>query len=72
VRAELREDGVPGFQKNDYLDEDEFWGQVSQAEERARTAVARIREGDVRHDPKAGFPCPTWCSLWTMCRVKRS
>jgi hypothetical protein len=72
LRSELREDGVPGFQKNDYLDEDAFWGQVSQAEERARTAVARIREGDVKHDPKGGFPCPTWCSLWTMCRVKRS
>ena len=72
LRAELREDGVPGFQKNDYLAEDDFWGQVEQAQERARTAVARIREGDVRHDPKGGFPCPTWCSLWTMCRVKRS
>jgi ATP-dependent helicase/DNAse subunit B len=72
LRSELREDGVPGFQKNDYLDEDAFWGQVSQAEERARTAVARIRAGDVKHDPKGGFPCPTWCSLWTMCRVKRS
>ena len=72
VRAELREDGVPGFQKNDYLEEDAFWGQVEAAQERARTAVARIREGDVKHDPKGGFPCPTWCSLWTMCRVKRS
>jgi ATP-dependent helicase/DNAse subunit B len=72
LRAELREDGVPGFQKNDYLAEDDFWRQVEQAQERARTAVARIREGDVRHDPKGGFPCPTWCSLWTMCRVKRS
>jgi ATP-dependent helicase/DNAse subunit B len=72
LRADLREDGVPGFQKNDYLDEDAFWGQVEQAQERARTAVARIREGDVRHDPKGGFPCPAWCSLWTMCRVKRS
>jgi len=72
LRADLREDGAPGFQKNDYLGEDAFWGQVEQAQERARTAVARIREGDVRHDPKGGFPCPTWCSLWTMCRVKRS
>jgi ATP-dependent helicase/DNAse subunit B len=72
LRAELREDGVPGFQKNDYLAEDDFWRQVEQAQDRARTAVARIREGDVRHDPKGGFPCPTWCSLWTMCRVRRS
>ncbi len=72
LRSDLREDGVPGFQKNDYLDEDSFWAQVEQAQERARTAVSRIREGDVKHDPKGGFPCPSWCSLWTMCRVKRS
>jgi ATP-dependent helicase/nuclease subunit B len=72
LRSDLREDGVPGFQKNDYLEEDAFWAQVEQAQERARTAVSRIREGDVRHDPKGGFPCPSWCSLWTMCRVKRS
>ena len=58
LRAELREDGVPGFQKNDYLDEDAFWGQVDQAQERARTRSARIREGDVKHDPKGGFPVP--------------
>ena len=30
----------------------------------------RIRAGDVKHDPKGGT-CPTWCDLWTMCRVER-
>ena len=34
--------------------------------------VERIRSGEVRHDPKGGFPCPTWCDLWSMCRVARS
>ena len=41
----------PGFQKNDYLDEDAFWGQVSQAEERARTAwraIARATSSTTR------------------------
>jgi len=34
--------------------------------------LGRIRSGDVRHDPKGGFPCPHWCDLWSMCRVSRS
>jgi ATP-dependent helicase/nuclease subunit B len=72
LRAEAREDGVPGYQRNDYVDEEAFWGQIERAQEHARGVVERIRAGDVRHDPKGGFPCPTWCDLWSMCRVKRS
>ncbi|HJQ73592.1 MAG TPA: PD-(D/E)XK nuclease family protein, partial [Gaiellaceae bacterium] len=72
LRVEAQEDGVPGYMRNDYVDEDAFWGQIERAQEQARGAVARIREGDVRHDPKGGFPCPTWCDLWPMCRVRRS
>jgi len=71
LRAEAREDGVPGFVKNDYLDEDEFWGQVDRSRELAVGLVERIRDGDVRHDPRGGS-CPTWCDLWPMCRVKRA
>jgi ATP-dependent helicase/DNAse subunit B len=71
LRAEAKEDGVPGFSRNDYLDEDAFWGQVERAEELARGFVGRIRGGDVRHDPKGG-DCPPWCELWRMCRVKRA
>jgi ATP-dependent helicase/DNAse subunit B len=70
LRADAREDGVPGFSRNDYLDEEAFWGQVERAEELARGFVERIRSGDVRHDPKGG-DCPPWCELWRMCRVKR-
>src|SRR3954447_19205309 len=51
LRAEAREDGVPGFMERDYLDEEAFWGQVERAKERARGSVARIRAGDVGHDP---------------------
>ena len=72
LRAEAREDGVPGYSRNDYVDEEAFWGQIERAQEHARGVVERIRAGDVRHDPKGGFPCPTWCDLWSMCRVKRS
>ena len=43
LRASAREDGVPGFQKNDYRDEDEFWAQIDRATEHARGFVERIR-----------------------------
>jgi ATP-dependent helicase/DNAse subunit B len=62
---------LAGFAKNDYLDEDAFWGQVERARETARTLAGRIRAGDVRHDPK-GDGCPAWCDLWPMCRVERA
>jgi ATP-dependent helicase/DNAse subunit B len=72
LRADSRDDGVPGYPRNDYVDDEAFWGQIERAQEHARAMVERIRAGDVRHDPKGGFPCPTWCDLWPMCRVKRS
>jgi ATP-dependent helicase/DNAse subunit B len=71
LRAEARDDGLPGFQRNDYVDEEAFWGQIERAQEHARAMVGRIRDGDVRHDPKRGS-CPQWCELWPMCRVRRS
>jgi ATP-dependent helicase/DNAse subunit B len=61
---------LPGFQRNDYLEEDEFWSLVESSRERARGYAQRIRAGDVHHDPKGGA-CPSWCDLWTMCRVER-
>jgi ATP-dependent helicase/DNAse subunit B len=72
LRAEARDDGVPGYPRNDYLDEEAFWGQVDRAKGHAQAVVERIRSGDVRHDPKGGFPCPSWCDRWPMCRVKRT
>ncbi|HET8652353.1 MAG TPA: PD-(D/E)XK nuclease family protein [Gaiellaceae bacterium] len=71
LRAEAKEDALPGFAKADYLDEDAFWAQVEGALETARRFAGRIRAGDVLHDPKGG-ECPAWCDLWTMCRVKRA
>ena len=70
LRESARED-LPGFAKDDYLDEDSFWSQVESARERAAENAGRIRVGDVRHDPK-GDGCPAWCDLWPMCRVKRA
>jgi ATP-dependent helicase/nuclease subunit B len=72
LRAEERDDGLPGYSRNDYVEEDAFWGQIERAQEHARSMVERIRAGDVRHDPKNGFPCPSWCDLWPMCRVRRT
>jgi ATP-dependent helicase/DNAse subunit B len=70
LRAEAREDGVPGFTKQDYLDEEAFWSQVERSRDLAVGVVERMRGGDIRHDPKGGA-CPTWCELWPMCRVRR-
>jgi ATP-dependent helicase/DNAse subunit B len=63
-------DDLPGYQRNDYLEESEFWALVDSSRERARGYAQRIRAGDVRHDPK-GDGCPSWCDLWTMCRIER-
>jgi ATP-dependent helicase/nuclease subunit B len=71
LREEAREDGLQGFMQNDYVDEEQFWGGIERAKEHAQGVVARIREGDVRHDPRGGT-CPTWCELWPACRVRRS
>ncbi len=73
-RGMLREeatDDLPGYVKNDFLEEDVFWGQVEVARTRAHDAAMRIRSGDVRHDPKGG-ECPSWCDLWTICRKERA
>jgi ATP-dependent helicase/nuclease subunit B len=71
LRAEARDDALPGFVGNDYLDDDAFWGQVEGAKDTALELAGRIRTGDVRHDPKGG-ECPAWCDLWRMCRVRRA
>ncbi len=64
------ESDLPGFQRNDYLEETEFWSLVDTARDRALGYAQRIRAGDVHHDPKGG-ECPSWCDLWTMCRIER-
>jgi ATP-dependent helicase/DNAse subunit B len=61
---------LPGYVKNDYLEEDDFWGVIESARATATTFAQRIREGDVRHDPRDG-DCPTWCDAWTICRIQR-
>ena len=72
LRAEAKDDVLPGFAKNDYLEEDAFWAQVEGARDLARGLAQRIREGDVRHDPKGTDGCPAWCDLWRMCRIRRA
>ncbi len=70
LRESARED-LPGFAKDDYLPEDDFWALTETARERASEYAQRIRAGDVRHDPK-GDGCPAWCDLWPICRVSRT
>ena len=73
-RGLLRQDAaddLPGYRRNDYLPDDEFWALVETARERAAGFADRIRKGDVRHDPKGG-DCPTWCDVWPICRVERA
>jgi len=70
LRESARED-LPGFARDDYLDEDAFWNQVEAARDRAADNARRIQGGDVRHDPK-GDGCPAWCDLWPICRVSRA
>src|SRR3954452_2129583 len=71
IRTQARAEAVPGLKRPDYLAEEDFWQQVEDAQTRARQAVDRIQDGDVRTDPRTG-ECPRWCSLWTMCRVRHS
>ncbi|MBA2333053.1 MAG: PD-(D/E)XK nuclease family protein [Actinobacteria bacterium] len=71
LRAEAKDDGIPGFATNDYLGEEAFWGRVEGARELALGLAQRIQAGDVVHDPKGG-ECPAWCDLWRMCRIRRA
>ena len=72
LRAEAKDDALPGFVANDYLDEEAFWAQVEGARDLARGFAQRIRTGDVLHDPKGTDGCPAWCDLWRMCRIRRA
>ena len=63
-------EAIPGFSARDYLEPDEFADAIDTARSTAVGLVERIREGDVRHDPKGG-DCPHWCDLWRMCRKER-
>jgi ATP-dependent helicase/DNAse subunit B len=65
------EEDLPGYMRNDYLDDEEFWQLVDTSRDRALGYARRIRAGDIRHDPKGGN-CPAWCDLWSMCRVERA
>ena len=70
LRADARGDGLPDLAPNDYVDEDTFWARIEGSRQKARELAVRIREGDVRHDPR-GDECPSWCDLWTVCRIRR-
>ena len=70
LREDAREDGLPGLADKDYVDDETFWSRVEAARAKAREFAVRIQEGDIRHDPR-GDECPSWCDLWTVCRIRR-
>jgi ATP-dependent helicase/DNAse subunit B len=70
LRASAKEE-LPGYTRTDYLDDEEFWARLETARADARTLAQRVRQGDVRHDPRGGS-CPSWCDLWRVCRVARA
>jgi ATP-dependent helicase/DNAse subunit B len=70
LRASAKDDGVPGYSRNDYVPDEDFWAKVSAAQEVARGIAGRIRAGDILHDPREGT-CPSWCQLAPMCRIRR-
>ena len=47
LRSSAKEE-LPGYARNDYLDDDEFWARLETARDDARALAQRIREGDVR------------------------
>jgi ATP-dependent helicase/DNAse subunit B len=67
LAGEVEADGIA---PKDMLDAGDFWAQVQRAAEVAEAAVAGMRAGRVRHDPRTG-ECPGWCTLHTICRVPR-
>jgi RecB family exonuclease len=69
LRAAAKQE-LPGYTRTDYLDDDEFWQRLESARTVAAELAERVRDGDVRHDPRGGS-CPSWCDLWSMCRVRR-
>jgi len=64
------EDAVPGYARDDYLDAEQFAGEIEYARSTAVDLAGRIRAGDIRHDPRGG-DCPSWCDLWRICRKER-
>ena len=47
----------PASPRNDYLDEEAFWGQIERAQEHARAVVERIRDGRRPARPEGRLPC---------------
>ena len=71
LRAEAKEDGLPGFARATTSTRRRS-GARSTGRRSGAGVVGRIRSGDVRHDPKGGGGCPSWCELGPMCRVRRA
>ena len=72
LRETAREDGVPGMQRNDYRDEDEFW--APGRPRRRDGARGRAADARGRRDARSalGRRVPELVRALPMCRVKRA
>jgi hypothetical protein len=70
VAREAAEVLPPGLVRTDLVDHDELWAIVDEARQLAITHVARVRTGDIRHDPRDGT-CPSYCPWGEACRISR-
>ena len=69
LRADVREAGaLEGFAGHDYVEAEAFEQLLDEAADRASAIAARMRSGDVLHDPPDG-ECPPWCRWHGVCRV---
>ena len=69
LRADVRDAGaLDGFSGHDYVEPEVFEALIDEAVARAGEAAARMRVGDVLHDPPDG-ECPPWCKWHGVCRV---
>ncbi len=70
-RRRTRTRSPPGLYANDVLPHRRLRGRHRRRPARSPTRrVARIRRGDVRHDPRGGS-CPSFCPWAGVCRVPR-
>ena len=67
-----------GLVSTDILDPEDFEAALTDAEDRAGAAVARMRSGDIDRDPgppegfKTHNQCPKYCSYAPICRRERA
>ena len=58
--------------RSDYLDEEAFWGAGRDGTRPGAARRAADPGAATSRTTRSGGECPSWCDLWTMCRVARA